>query len=237
MTPIVKRILLTTALCLTVAIHGAAQGQPDYRMEIGAGGGLVGYLGDLNSSLTRNLQPLGAAVIKYRKNPRMAWAMQIGYGQLKGDAKEFVAATDPITGTTTVNEQSVNFKAPLVDWHVRFEYNFWPYGTGREYYGAQPLTPFIAIGFGLAFAKPESQTVGAQMPIGLGVKYKVANRLNLTAEWMMHFSGSDKLDGLADPYGIKSSGLFKNTDCYSILQLSITYDFWERCKTCHNDKN
>ena len=74
------------------------------------------------------------------------------------------------------------------------------------------------------------------MPIGIGVKYKLADRLNLTAEWVMHFTGTDKLDGLHDPYGIRSQGLFKNTDGYSTLQLSLTYEFWERCRTCHNDR-
>jgi hypothetical protein len=53
----------------------------------------------------------------------------------------------------------------------------------------------------------------------------------------MHFSLSDKLDGVKDPYGIKSSGAFKNTDCYSTLQVSVTYDLWAKCKTCHNDKD
>ena len=45
-----------------------------------------------------------------------------------------------------------------------------------------------------------------------------------------------KLDGVTDPYLIKSSGLFKNTDCYHILQFTVTYSFAEKCRTCHNDK-
>ena len=45
------------------------------------------------------------------------------------------------------------------------------------------------------------------------------------------------LDGVKDPYGIKSSGLFKNTDCYSQLRVSLTYDLWAKCKTCHNDRD
>ena len=48
--------------------------------------------------------------------------------------------------------------------------------------------------------------------------------------------GHDKLDGVTDPYLIKSSGLFKNTDCYHILQFTVTYSFAEKCRTCHNDK-
>jgi len=219
-----------------VTAKATAQSQPQYRMEIGAGAGVIGYVGDLNSSLTKNMQPFGAAVVKYKLNPRMAWGMQIGYGQLKGDESIYVAQPDA-TGTVVTTLQPLSFKAPLIDWHVRFEYNFWPFGTGKEYYGARPFTPFIALGFGLSFAKPDTQNAGAQVPIGLGVKMKLADRLNLTAEWMMHFTGSDKLDGMADPYGIKSSGLFKNTDGYSRLQLSLTYEFWERCKVCHNDND
>ena len=75
------------------------------------------------------------------------------------------------------------------------------------------------------------------MPVGLGIKYKLKDRLNLTAEWTMHFTGTDKLDGISDPYGIQSSGLFKNTDCYSALRLSLTYDLWAKCKNCNNDRD
>lgn len=74
----------------------------------------------------------------------------------------------------------------------------------------------------------------ANVPIGLGIKYKVAPRLNVGLEWAIHFSLSDNLDGATDPYNIPSSGLFKNTDCYSALQLSLTYSFMPKCRTCHN---
>lgn len=44
----------------------------------------------------------------------------------------------------------------------------------------------------------------------------------------------DKADGavLSDPYLIKSSFL-KNTDWYSTLVLSISYEFGKRCVACH----
>ena len=43
----------------------------------------------------------------------------------------------------------------------------------------------------------------------------------------------DKVDGeLSDLYQIKSSFL-KNTDWYSNLSVSITYEFGKRCVTCH----
>lgn len=173
---------------------------------------------------------MGALVAKYRPNPRSAWALNIGFGKLKGSS-ENTSTWYPATSDTTIT-----FNNSLVDVGLRYEYNFWPYGTGREYRGAKPLVPFVAIGLGAGFVKTdEKNIVATNMPIGLGVKYKMAERLNLTLEWMMHFTLSDELDGVKDPYGIKSNGLFKNTDCFSTLQLSITYDIFAKCKTCNSD--
>ena len=74
--------------------------------------------------------------------------------------------------------------------------------------------------------------------MGVGVKYKLASRLNLGVEWGVRFSLSDELDGVKDPLYVKSSGAFKNTDCYSALLVTLTYSFKAKCSTCHNaDEN
>lgn len=217
-------------LMLFVSLCAQAQDEPEYKAEIGVGSALVAYQGDFNGSLTKNMQPMGALVAKYRPNPRSAWALNIGFGKLKGSS-ENTATWYPATSDTTIT-----FNNSLVDVGLRYEYNFWPYGTGREYRGAKPLVPFIALGLGAGFVKTdEKNIVATNMPIGFGVKYKMAERVNLTLEWMMHFTLSDELDGVKDPYGIKSNGLFKNTDCFSTLQLSITYDIFAKCKTCNSD--
>lgn len=229
------------ALCvmLLVALVTSAQDQPKYLLELGGGAGLGVYEGDFNDNLLKSPKPMGQLVARYKPNPRMAWAADIAYGKLKGSSK------NAKTWYPDLTDNPVDFSTSLVDFAVRYEYNFWPFGTGREYHGASILTPFIAVGVGLSFASAENGPAGAkekrssvagQIPIGLGVKYKVADRLNLTAEWMMHFTGNDKIDGVVDPYGIESSGLFKNTDCYSVLAVSLTYDLWAKCKTCHNDR-
>lgn len=224
-------VLLATNFSLLAPIQ--AQDEPEYKMEVGAGVGLMNYLGDYNGNLLKDMQPMGGLVAKYKMNPRMAWAATLNYGQLKGDVEN---ADTWYPGNPTTNGVPASFSTKLTDFNVKFEYNFWPFGTGREYHGAQPLTPFISLGSGLAFASGDKSVVAFQVPIGFGLKYKLKDRLNLTAEWLMHISGSDQLDGIRDPYGIKSSDLFKNTDCYTTLQLSLTYEFMEKCKTCHNDK-
>ena len=97
--------------------------------------------------------------------------------------------------------------------------------------------PFITLGLGMTHYGGEHKGVTMNLPLGTGVKCKVAQRLNLIIEWAMRFTMSDNLDGRKDVYGIESNGLFKNTDCYSVLQLGVTYDLWAKCKTCNNDRD
>jgi hypothetical protein len=73
------------------------------------------------------------------------------------------------------------------------------------------------------------------LPLGVGLKYKIGERTNLGFDYAFHFAQSDKLDGMADPYGIESSGLFKNTDCYSAFEITLTYSFSAKCYTCNRD--
>ena len=225
---LITRTLLCTA-CFMFHITSSAQTAPEYRLELGGSIGGVTYLGDFNGNLLTNMQPMGSLVARYKMDPRSAVAFSVGYGQLKGSAKD--------EKTYYPEMDTYSFTSSLVDVGLRYECNFWPYGTGQEYRGAKPLTPYILIGLGATVAKPDETVVAVNMPLGLGVRYKIGERLNLGVEWVMHFTGSDKLDGQKDPYGIKSSGLFKNTDCYSHLGVSLTYDLWAKCKTCHNDRD
>jgi hypothetical protein len=162
----------------------------------------------------------------------MGLAATLSYGTLKGssrDAETYYPAWETVPYT---------FSNKLADLTIRYEYNFWPYGTGLDYKGAKRLTPFVFVGLGVSYADTkEGSVIAGNLPIGAGVKYKVATRMNLGVEWAMHFSTSDKLDGVVDPYGIKSTGLFKNRDCFSVLQLTLTYSFMAKCKTCNNDKD
>ena len=224
-------MVLTALLTLQFQLHTYSQTQPEYRLEVGAGIGAVSYQGDFNGSPFKNLQPMYSLLGKFKFDPRRALALNVSYGQLKGGSKDNDSYyPDP-------EHRNYTFSTNVVDVGLRFEYNFWPYGTGMEYRGAKRITPYIYIGLGATIASPGKTEVKMNLPLGGGVKYKMADRLNVALEWTMHFTGSDLLDGVEDPYHIKSTGIFKNTDCYSHLRLSLTYDLWAKCKTCHNDRD
>lgn len=223
-----KRILLL--LMLTAAAGAYAQDDMEYRMEIGAGVGTVAYEGDFNGNILKGMQPAASLVLRRNLNPYMGLRLMGGYGKLKG------SSDNVDTYWPGYVQAPYKFDNNVADLSVTYEYNFWPYGTGRDYRGARRLTPFVFAGIGATYVTGgEKDVVTANVPLGLGVKYKVGDRLNVGLEWAMHFSLSDKLDGVSDPYTVKSSGLFKNTDCYSALQLTLTYSFMAKCRTCHNE--
>lgn len=221
---------LVTLLMLCATLTASAQQDDEYLMEIGGGVGMVSYQGDFNGKITSGMQPAGAIVWRRLLNPYMGFRVTGMMGKLKGDA------TRVETYYPDETTRAYSFDRSLTDISVTYEYNFWPYGTGRDYRGAKRLTPFIFGGIGATYVSGgEKKVFAANVPIGLGIKYKLKERLNVGLEWSMHFSLSDELDGIADPYGIKSSGAFKNTDCYSGLMLTLTYSFKSKCRTCNND--
>lgn len=222
--------LTAIILMLLITVANYAQDEPEYRAEIGVGIGMAAYQGDLSGSITKNMQPMFSLMARYRVNPRSSLSINIGFGKIKG------TGTGLKTYYPEYLDKQLDFNNSMVDVVMKYEYNFWPYGTGHEYRGAVPLTPYITGGLGFTNVKtPVGSVFTSGIPLGLGVKYKLAQRVNASLEWMMHFTFSDRIDGVCDPYGIESKGLFKNTDSFSVLQLTVSYDIWKKCKTCNND--
>lgn len=221
-----KTIFIIFLIATAMNLH--AQDDPEYKMEIGAGAGLLTYEGDFNGNLFKECQPMASLILRRTFNPWMALKLNAIFGKVKGSS-ENVKTKYP----DYLNEP-YTFSRSLYDVCLSYEYNFMPYGTGREYRGAKKLVPFAFIGLGMVVSSGNDLTKAAlNMPIGIGIKYKAAKRVNIGLEWALHLSQSDEIDGIKDPYGIKSSGIFKNTDCYSALQLSITYSFMPKCVTCN----
>nr|WP_315347121.1 DUF6089 family protein [Hoylesella enoeca] len=222
--------LLVFMLFFAAVTIASAQDDMEYRWEAGAAIGTVAYDGDFNGNILRGMQPAGVLLLRRILNPYMALKFGVSYGRLKG------SSANVKTFYPTYRRQSYRFDNALTDIGIAYEYNFWPYGTGRDYRGAKRLTPFVMVGIGGTYVTGDGKHVfTAQIPLGLGVKYKWGERLNIALEWAMHFSLSDELDGVKDPYGVKSSGIFKNTDGYSTLTVGLTYNFAPKCRTCNKD--
>ena len=209
-----------------------ASGQNDetlYRLELGGGIGFGTGHTDLKGKWTADM----AAIARFPLNPRMAVKTQLSYLNLKGSTegqKNFYPALPDTPGTDRL---AYSVSDAVIDASALYELHFLPYGYLRDYKGHCRLVPYLQMGFGLTYGKA-GKAFTANIPLGVGVKYKVAERLNLGLDWLVHFTLSDKLDGLEAPLGISSSS-FRNKDHYSALSLTLTYDLNPRCPTCNRD--
>lgn len=221
---------LICLLALVCSLHAAAQNDETvYRLDLGGGVGMGLNLTDVDGKIGL----AAAAVARFPLNPRMAVKAQFSYSQIKG-ATDGIKNFYPIDPSQPGSDRlHYEVSDGIYDLSALYELHFLPYGYVRDYKGYSRIVPYLQMGFGLTYG-PAGKAFSANIPLGFGVKYKVAPRLNLGLDWLMHFSLSDKLDGLDAPLGIKSSG-FRNKDHYSTLTLTLTYDLNPRCPTCNRD--
>lgn len=217
--------LYSLIAALLIAIGSQAQ-DLEYAMELGAMAGPNFYMGDANLNGFYKDNSIGAGLMgRYNINPRMALKFDLAYTKIKGDAEKgnnkFPAS----------DVQTWKFDNTLVDLGAQYELNFWGYGTGGGYKGHKRLVPYIQLGLGFTYC---NSALTMNIPVGAGIKYKVKPRWNIGLDWTMRFSMSDKLDGIEDPYRIKS-GFLKNKDSYSMTMFYISYDLCPKYRKCNTE--
>lgn len=199
-----------------------------YMWDFGGGVGVSGYNGDANSGfpfchpgITASLQG------RYNLDSRWSFRTQIGVSTLKGSTAD--------VDNYLPDGATYSFKSTLFDATVSGEFNFFPYGIGESYKRLRRWSPFVSVGCGVVVSRVDGEAfTAASLPLGLGVKYKISPRVNLVGEVVFAKVLGDHIDGaaLSDLYAIKSSFL-KNTDWYSSVCVSLTYEFGERCTVCN----
>ncbi len=227
-----KRILIATCVASIMTLVGSTAQAQDYKYEIGIESGISSYWGDANQS-TVIYKPgfTGGAVFRYVINYRWAIRANLSIAMVSGNSAD---QSNKFPGG-----ENFTFNTTLFDAGCRAEFNFFNYGMGQAYEGTSRLSPYITAGLALNFGFPDhGNFFTVSVPFGVGLKYKVAQRWNLGLEFAMHKTLTDMIDGQDDPYGIESS-LVKNTDWFSTLVFSVTYDFGFKtlpCNGCPNPK-
>lgn len=224
---------LTSALILSATMlaggNSAVAQDADYKFDIGVGLGMSGYLGDVNySNMFRHPGFAGQLSFRYIADTR--WTIR---GVFTGAS---ISGNTADTSMQLPGGESYSFTSQVYDLGTRAEFNFFGYGIGETYKRLRRWSPYLALGLGATVCAPGGGGVFVAMsvPMAAGVKFKMKPRWNLAAEFCMTWLLGDKADGkhLTDLYGIKSTFL-KNNDWHSNITVSISYEFGERCATCH----
>lgn len=216
-------------LLATTVFTAAAQSAP-YKFDFGASLGMTGYTGDANrGSLFKHPGFTAEGSVRYIPNVRMAFRGMLSVLTLSGSTAD-VDDVLPSTG-----QQVYDFTSTVYDLGARFEFNFFSYGIGETYKRLRRWSPYVTAGLGVSLSSSGGNTsVAPNIPLGFGVKFKLKPRLNLAAEFTMTKVFSDKVDGpLINDLNTIKTAFYKNTDWYSRLTIGFSYEFGERCETCH----
>ena len=227
--------IILMAILAMATVNANAQEDADYRMEIGGGLGAGFYMGDFNSTMFTNQKPAFGAYWRYLFDHYNSLKVSFSYTGIGGSTKDHDSfyPVDPKGPEASAVPLNYKFTGSVMDLSCMYELNFLPYGYYQDFLGHKRLTPFMQFGVGFAYGT-KGKEGSVNVPIGLGLKYRVSKRINVSLDWTMHFTMSDKFDGVEDPLGIKSDG-FKNKDHFSITMLTLTYSFAPRCSTCNKN--
>lgn len=212
---------------------GVTHGQ-EYEYEIGGMAGTSFYMGDANKSkLFQNPNLAGGAVFRYNRNFRWAYKANLLLGGVSGDTRK--------SGNVFPNGENASFSRKFVELGGQVEFNFFHFSDKYGYLGTRRFSPYVFTGLGVTFGTGDKSFLGMNLPLGVGLKYKLKERLNLGFECSFRklfgdsFDVTKSTDGfdLEDPYNIESN-FFKNKDWYILTLFSVTWDFGQRKKSCIN---
>lgn len=231
-----KRKGFSIFLFLTCFIFHAGNliSQDNYKYEIGGMLGTSFYMGDANKTRLYQNPGLSAGIV-FRYNKDLRWAVKSNFiiGKVSGDTRN--------SGNKFPLEQNTSFSRMFYELGSQIEFNFFNYSDQFAYLGAKRISPYLFTGVGVTLGSGDKKFFDANIPIGIGLKYKIKDRLNLGFEFSFRRLFSDSFDvtkkgndfNLEEPYNIKGN-MFKNTDWYSLTMITLTWDFGARICPCLN---
>lgn len=226
-------LFLLTCCCFFVGApsQSHAQNEEYFTKEWGVSVGMSQPLDDTNPSLLSHPGMSVGGVVRWIYNPRLALRTSLNLHTIGGSTaglKDFYPPSPSAVGQARLDYA---YSGLLLDASALYEVYFLPYGYHRGYLDHRRLVPYIQLGLGAVYAS-KSGSVTPIVPFGVGLKYKVRPRLNLSLDWTIRFGLSDRWDGLEAPHALKSD-FFRNKDHVGLLQLTLTYDFSPSCPTCN----
>ncbi len=208
-------VSIVFALCISLNVH-AQKRSYDYGFLIGT----AQYNGDVN--MTRPYySPQPAASIIFRKNFNPHYSLRFNgtYGLLRADDADF----------SNRYQQNRNYyfdKTQIIELSSMLEFNFFEVTNNKK---EKNFSPYVVFGLGVMYIENSKWYEAFNIPMGLGLKYKLLPRLELRGEWVFRKTFTDNLDQLAyqanDGYLQYQQISFKETnDWFSILGVSLLFN-------------
>jgi opacity protein-like surface antigen len=232
MKPSLKNTLFILVPLLVCSSVLRAQSPFESKYSVGINAGTFIYQGDLTPSDLGSFKTPGWAVGIYgsrRLNPKLSARLELSFGQLKGDDTKY---DEP----DWRQERALKFKTPVTELAGLLVWDAW--GTNRKF------SPYLFAGIGYVFLDIErdysnfnydyfaDQGLGEELqrdiehelprsqfiiPIGIGVRYKLTDKVGLHAEGAYRHISTDYLDGFSH------AGNPQRDDAYFKYSVGVSY--------------
>ncbi|MDA3883066.1 MAG: DUF6089 family protein [Bacteroidales bacterium] len=218
-----KRLLLCLLIILP-AVHICAQTK---EFNIGFFVGTSQYNGDVNMTKAYYSPHISGGIFaKQVYNYHYSARYAITYGELKGFDSDFKNLYQYHRGHSFRDNNLYEFSAVC-------EFNFFEVNPDRD---EKNVSPYVIGGVAMFFIDDLEWYQVFNFPMGLGMKFRIATRTELSVEWVFRKTFTDRLDKM------ESSGLgyknfkqysFDNTkDWYSIASVSLSFCFLNPQSSC-----
>lgn len=228
----VQRIVLLF-IVLVVNNYGV---KAQYLSELGFGGGLCGYSGELS-----NVPSLGngytfGGFYRSNLNTRLSVRVGVNYGKVSGSTDDVPAVFPDLESGGNLDFE---FSTDFFSEEVLLEFNFFPYPYQKKILNSSNVTPFTFAGIGLNnYQSIDGIGNCFTVPFGVGVRCLSGERLGTQLQFKVVKLFTDKFesDSLDGPYGFEDNGISSNDWLYSFT-LMISYSFNKDIWDCHCTDN
>jgi hypothetical protein len=208
----VNKIILSAVILMTLTFTSKAQDGYFQEGEFGFSVGAAHYFGDLNTRSGLN-RPKPALGIFFKKQ----FGNYVGL-RVSGHYAQ-VGYSDIYSKNEYQKLRNLSFNSNIYEFAVQGDFNFYKYVPNNMEYN---FTPYITLGLGLFGFDPTAiddngdkqylrtmhtegqtgdyQTMKICIPFGLGVKYSVNSKVNLSFEITHRFTTTDYLDDVSTTY-------------------------------------
>lgn len=195
--------------------------------DVGLFAGVSNYQGDFARSpvsLNETHFALGA-LYQYFLNPQWGVKGSVNYGRISGK--------DSNLGNSVQAHRNWSFESGILELAGHLQFHPWGYARYDDFgMFKRHLSPYLSLGMGLAFAKarvttladdkfllpePEDRSIFFTVPVSLGLRFVMTERLTLTGEVGQRATFSDYLDGISR-YGNANA-----KDWYMFAGIGLSY--------------
>lgn len=206
-------------LCVSLNVY-AQRRNFDYGIQVGT----AQYNGDVNMTHAYYApQPAVSAIFRKNFNPHYSLRFNATFALLRANDVDFDNAY----------QQNRNYyfeDTKIMELSSMVEFNFFEVTNNKK--DKKNLSPYVVFGLGFMYFENSKWYESFNIPMGLGIKYKLLPRLEIRGEWAFRKTFTDQLDQLAyqanDGYLQYQQISFKETkDWFSILGVSLLFNISE----------